>query len=193
MTATRPPRTMRADALRNRAKLLDAATALFAAEGTDVPLEAVARAAGVGIGTLYRHFPTKEALVEAAYRNEVARLGEAADELLRSGPADVALAAWMERFVDYTAAKRGMVGALRTIVASGADVFAETKGELRATIERLLDAGAADGTLRTDLGPEDVMRATSAIWSIPDGDDWREHALRLLGLLMDGLRHGARR
>lgn len=184
---------MRADALRNRAKLLDAATALYAAAGTDVPLEAVARAAGVGIGTLYRHFPTKEALVEAAYRNEVARLGEAADELLRSGPADVALAAWMERFVDYTVAKRGMVSALRAIVASGADVFAETKGELFATVGRLLDAGAADGTLRADLGPEDVMRATSAIWSIPDDGAWRENALRLLGLLMDGLRHGARR
>lgn len=193
MTATRPPKTMRADAQRNRDKLLDAATTLFAASGTGVSLEAVARAAGVGIGTLYRHFPTKEALVEAAYRNEVARLGEAADELLRSGPADAALAAWMERFVDYTVAKRGMVGALRAIVASGADVFAETKGELLATITRLLDAGAADGTLRTDLGPEDVMRATSAIWSIPDDDAWRENALRLLGLLMDGMRHGTGR
>jgi AcrR family transcriptional regulator len=193
MSVTRQPRPLRADARRNRDKLLDAATGLFAADGTGVPLEAVARAAGVGIGTLYRHFPTKEALVEAAYRNEVARLGEAADELLRELPADAALAAWMERFVDYTVAKRGMVDALRQIVASGADLFAETKGELLSAVGRLLEAGAADGTLRTDLGPEDVLRATSAIWSIPDDDAWREQAQRLLGLLMDGLRHGAGR
>src|SRR3954464_1426035 len=101
---------MRADARRNRDKLLAAAVDLFAGRGNDASLEAIAKEAGVGIGTLYRHFPTREALVEGAYRNEGARRCEQADELLRERPPDEALAEWMDRFVSYAAAKRGMKG-----------------------------------------------------------------------------------
>src|SRR5918999_1043910 len=109
--------TKRADAIRNREKLLTAATELFAARGTDVSLDAVAKAAGVGIGTLYRHFPTRDALVEAAYRAEVEHLHEAASELLGEHPPDIALELWMERFIAYINAKKGMKGALQALVA----------------------------------------------------------------------------
>src|SRR5918999_4943750 len=130
--------TKRADAIRNREKLLTAATELFATRGTDVSLDAVAKAAGVGIGTLYRHFPTREALVEAAYRAEVADLCETAGALLASHRADEALAEWMDRFVAYSAAKKGMKGALQSVAAGGSDIFAETRGEIVAAIAELL-------------------------------------------------------
>src|SRR5580693_9599410 len=98
-------RPMRADAQRNRVRLLEAAVRAFSQEGPEVTLDAIAKDAGVGIGTLYRHFPTREALVEAAYRNELARLGDAVPDLLRTMPADVALRTWMDRFIDYLATK----------------------------------------------------------------------------------------
>jgi AcrR family transcriptional regulator len=179
--------TKRADAIRNREKLLTAATELFAARGTDVSLDAVAKAAGVGIGTFYRHFPTREALVEAAYRAEVAHLCEAASELLAEHPADKALERWMERFVAYSSAKKGMKGALQSVVAGGSDIFAETRNEIVAAIADLLAAGAEDHTLRTDLDAEDVLRAMGGVWLVDD----EQQALTLLRLLMDGLRHGA--
>src|SRR5216683_7288685 len=113
------PRPLRADAQRNRDKLLDVAVRAFSQEGPDVPLDAIAKEAGVGIGTLYRHFPTREALIEAAYRNELARLCDAVAELLQAMPPDQALRAWMDRFVDYMTTKRGMAGALRAVIASG--------------------------------------------------------------------------
>jgi len=106
-------RALRADAQRNRERLLAVAARAFSAEGPEVTLESVAREAGVGIGTLYRHFPTREALVEAAYRNELTRLCEAAGELLAAEPPDLATRAWMDRFIDYMATKRGMAEALR--------------------------------------------------------------------------------
>src|SRR5262245_39397024 len=122
---------MRADATRNREKLLDAAIELFAQQGTGASLEAVAARAGVGIGTLYRHFPTRDALVEAAYRSEVDHLCEAATELLAEHPADVALELWMERFLSYTATKRGMRDALMPIVASRTpDLWSQTRQQI---------------------------------------------------------------
>jgi AcrR family transcriptional regulator len=181
------PETKRADARRNREKLLTAATELFATAGTDVPLDAVAKRAGVGIGTLYRHFPTREALVEAAYRAEVAHLCEAASELLALHPPDAALAEWMERFVAYSTAKKGMKGALQSVVAGGSDLFAETRREIMAAIAELLTAGVAAGALRSDVDADDVMRAMGAVWGV----DSEEQARTLLRLLMDGLRHGA--
>src|SRR3954467_3044173 len=174
---------MRADARRNRDKLLVAAVALFGEEGTDVSLEAVAKRAGVGIGTLYRHFPTREALLEAAYRNEVAQLSDAADELLAAHPPDEALALWMDRFVAYAGAKRGMGNALRAMVSSS-ELFADARSMNVAAIDRLLAAGAAAGTIRTDVGAEDVLHAMGAIWSL-GGDGWDDHARRLLRPIMD--------
>src|SRR3954463_16400684 len=173
---TQTPPKLRADAARNREKLLSAAVALFAEQGTDVSLEAVAKRAGVGIGTLYRHFPTREALLEEAYRNEVTRLSAAADELLAEHPPDEALALWMDRFVAYGGAKRGMGNALRAMVSSS-ELFADGRRTNLAAIERLLAAGARAGTIRADVGAEDVLHAMGAVWSL-GGDGWDEHAPR---------------
>ena len=181
----------RADARRNREKVLAAALELFAERGTDGSLEEVAKRAGVGIGTLYRHFPTRDALVEAAYRNEVASLRAAADELLAELPPDRALEAWMRRFVDYGATKRGMHDALQSVVAARSDLFADTRAQVTEAVGALLAAGAAAGTLRGDVAAEDVLRAMGAIWLVPDGQDWTEEALRVLRLVMDGLRYRA--
>jgi AcrR family transcriptional regulator len=194
--AETPPeqtKTMRADARRNREKLIAAAKDLFAEAGTDVPLDAVARRAGVGPGTLYRHFPTRDALVEAAYRSEVAHLADAAEELLATRPPDVALAEWMDHFVAYAAAKRGMRAALQSVVASGSTLFADARRQNLATIERLLEAGAEAGTIRPDVEAEDVLRATGVVWQFDDQPGWDEQARRVLRLVMDGLRYGASR
>jgi AcrR family transcriptional regulator len=178
---------LRADAQRNRDKLLAAAVALFGEESPDASLEAVAKRAGVGIGTLYRHFPTRDALLEAAYRNEVAQLSAAADDLLAAHPADEALGLWMDRFVSYATAKRGMGTALRAMASS--EVFADARRMNIAAIERLLAAGVRAGTIRGDVDAEDVLRAMGAVWSL-GGDDWDACARRLLRLIVDGLRYG---
>jgi AcrR family transcriptional regulator len=189
-----PPRTMRADARRNREKLLVAAVELFAGSGEDVPLEAIAERAGVGIGTLYRHFPTREALAEAAYRNEVQRLCDAAGELLASRAPDVALAEWMDRFVTYVVAKRSMANMLQSVIASSdSALYADARLQMVGAITMLLDAAEQAGSIRADVEPEDVLRVMSGIWLVADGEDWSERAGRLLSLLMDGLRYGAER
>jgi AcrR family transcriptional regulator len=188
MTTTTHDKPLRKDAARNREKLLAAALELFAERGTEGSLEEVAKRAGVGIGTLYRHFPTRDALVEAVYRNEVAQLRAAADELLGELPPDRALEAWMRRFVEYGAAKRGMRGALQSM-AGGKDLFAETRGQVVEAVGVLLAAGAEAGTLRRDVEAEDVLRAMGAIWMVADGDDFAEQAMRVLRLVLDGLRY----
>lgn len=186
-------RPLRADAQRNREKLLGAAMAAFAEEGEGVALETVAARAGVGIGTLYRHFPNRDALIVAAYRQEVDSLCAAAEELLRSRVvADAALRAWADRFSDYVATKRSMGEALRTAVSSSdSSVFADTRERILGALRLLLDAGVADGTLRADVRPEDVMCVINAAWFLPDGPQWRETAGRMLDLVIDGLRYGA--
>jgi AcrR family transcriptional regulator len=183
-------RPLRADAQRNRDKLLAAATEAFAEHGEDVALETIAARAGVGIGTLYRHFPSREALIVAAYQHEVDALCAAAADLLVTQPADEALQAWAARFADYIATKRGMGDALRSAVASDAPLFAETRTRILGALRLLLDAGAADGTLRADVTPDDVMRVINGIWYLPSGPQWREDVGRMLGLVIDGLRYG---
>ncbi len=191
MSAPIHDKPLRKDAQRNRDALLAAAVGLFAERGTDGSLEEVAKRAGVGIGTLYRHFPTRDALVEAAYRNEVAQLRAAADELLAELPPDAALEAWMRRFVDYGSAKRGMRDALQSIAGGGASLFADTRGQVIEAVAVLLRAGAEAGTLRADVEPEDVLRAMGAIWLVTEGDDFAEQAMRILRLVLDGLRYRA--
>jgi AcrR family transcriptional regulator len=191
MPAPTHDKPLRKDAQRNREKLLAAAVELFAERGTEGSLEEVAKRAGVGIGTLYRHFPTRDALVEAAYRNEVAQLRAAADELLAELPPDRALEAWVRRFVEYGTAKRGMRDALQSIAGAGSDLFADTRGQVTEAVAVLLRTGAEAGTLRSDVEAEDVLRAMGAIWLVADGDDWAEDALRVLRLVMDGLRYRA--
>jgi AcrR family transcriptional regulator len=190
MTAESPARPLRADAQRNRDKILIAALAAFAQEGEDVALESVAARAGVGIGTLYRHFPSREALVAAAYRNEVDALCAAAADFSAAMPADQALRAWAERFTDYVATKRAMGDALRSAAGSNSPLFAETKARIVGALRLLLDAGVASGTLRADVDPTDVMRVMHGIWYLPDGPEWRADVGRMLDLVIDGLRYG---
>lgn len=184
-------RPLRADAQRNRALLLDAAVRAFSGGGPEVTLEAIAKDAGVGIGTLYRHFPTREALVEEAYRNELARLCDAAADLLRTMPPDEATRAWMDRFVDYMTTKRGMAEALRALIASGRNPYAHSRDRMIAAITDLLGAGAAAGTVRADIDPGDVLASLSGVSLAAGEPAQRDLARRLLDLLMDGLRYRA--
>jgi len=190
-------RPLRADARRNRDKLLEAATAAFAdaadaVDGQDVALETIAARAGLGIGTLYRHFPSRDALVLAAYQHEVDALCAAAADLLAARPADEALRAWAERFADYVATKRRMGNALRSAAASDSPLLAQTRARILDALRLLLEAGAASGTLRADVDPTDVMRVINGIWYVPSGPQWRQDVGRMLDLVIDGLRYGAR-
>jgi AcrR family transcriptional regulator len=182
-------RPLRADARRNRELLLDAAGRAFTRDGQEASLEAVAKDAGVGIGTLYRHFPTREALVEATYRHELDRLCDAADELLTELAPDAATRAWMDRFVGYMTAKRGMSDTLRAIIASGGDPYVHTLERLLTAVTTLLTASAEAGTLRADVRPEDVLAGISGVSLAAYGPAPEEQSARLLDLLMDGLRY----
>ncbi|MDX2591925.1 TetR/AcrR family transcriptional regulator [Streptomyces sp. WI03-4A] len=188
---TTKPSVLRADARRNRERILEAAVRAFSEKGPDVAIDTIAKAAGVGSATLYRHFPTREALVEAAYRNELARVCDSAAKLLADNPPDRAIRRWMDDFIDYLAAKQGMADALRAAVASGADPFAETLYKLATALGTLLHAGADAGLLRPGIDPFDVGFSLAGIGLITSAPDQRERAGRLLDLLLDGLRYGA--
>jgi len=181
-------RPLRADAQRNRERLLEVAAQALSQDGPDVPLETIARRAGVGTGTLYRHFPTREALVEAAYRSELARLCDSADELLKEVPPDQALREWMDHFVDYMTTKRGMGDALRALIASGGDPFSQSRTRLTEAISTLLRAGSSVGLLRSDVTPDDVLLSLSGISLATADPQHHEQAGRLLDLLMAGVR-----
>ena len=184
---TRSEITKRADARRNREKLLAAAGELFATVGTDVSLDAVAKHAGVGIGTLYRNFPTRDALVEAAYRAEVEHLCEAAEELLAGAPAGRRAGALDGALRRLRGGQEGHEGRAASSSAGGSEVFAETRVQILAAIADLLAAGVAAGMLRADVDADDVWRAMGPVWSTDDPEQIRT----LLRLLMDGLRHTA--
>ncbi|GAA1600835.1 TetR/AcrR family transcriptional regulator [Catellatospora bangladeshensis] len=189
MTAPRP---LRADAQRNRDRLLEVAAQAFAHDGPQVSLDAVAKQAGVGIGTLYRHFPTREALIEAAYRQELARLCDAVPGLLADLPPDRALRTWMDLFFEYLSTKRGMADALRAVIASGGDPYAHSRERLVGAITALLAAAVAAGAIRDDIAPDDVLIGLGGV-SLATADQARPgQAGRLLDLLMDGLRYRPR-
>jgi AcrR family transcriptional regulator len=190
MSAT-DARPLRVDAQRNRDRLLDAAGRAFSQDGPEVTLDAIAKDAGVGIGTLYRHFPTREALVEATYRNELARLCDAAADLLQTMPPDEATRTWMDRFVEYMTTKRGMADALRAVIASGGNPYSESRDRLTDAMATLLQAGAAAGTVRSDIEPGDVLTSLSGVSLAAGEPAQRDQARRLLDLLMDGLRYRA--
>jgi AcrR family transcriptional regulator len=180
-------RPLRADAQRNRDRLLGVAVRVFSQDGPDVTLDAIAKEAGVGIGTLYRHFPTREALIEAAYRNELARLCDAVPDLLRTMPADQATRTWMDHYIDYMTTKRGMADALRVVIASGRTPYAQSRDRLISAITMLLEAGAAAGTLRADVEPADVFASLAGVSLTAGEPAQRAQAGRLLDLLMDAL------
>ncbi|MET7403125.1 helix-turn-helix domain-containing protein [Dactylosporangium sp. NPDC005572] len=177
---------MRADARSNHERLLAVAAEAFARDGAQASLKAVAREAGVGIGTLYRRFPTREALVEAVYQHEVDRLCEAAGDLLAGAPPAAALRAWMERFVDFMAAKHGMADVLRPVLVSEDD-RQHTRDRLRSAIATLLAAGAEAGEVRAGLDPNDLLMALGGITMIAGEERQRELASRLIDLVLLGV------
>jgi AcrR family transcriptional regulator len=185
------PRRPRADAERNRARLLEAARAAFASGQEAVTLEQIARDSGVGIGTLYRHFPTREALVEALYRQELAELCASVDDLLAAHSPEGALRAWMDRFAGYVAAKREMADALRAVFAAGTVTVSQAREELTAAVRTILDAdGAAgvDGTLRDDVRPEDIVAMIVGMFTATSLAGGHEQLERMFDLLVDAVR-----
>jgi AcrR family transcriptional regulator len=181
-------RAPRADAARNREQLLAVATRVFMAAEAEPSMRAIAREAGVGIGTLYRHFPTRESLVDAVYRDQVARLTAGARELLGRLPPAAALRGWMDLFGDWIAAKNGMLDTLLSMVQSGEIAHDRTRTELLTAITTLLEAGRAAGDLRPDVTAEDIAAALIGIFTVAPRPRREAGAGRLLDLLMDGLR-----
>jgi len=186
-----PVRRPRADARRNRERLLQAARAAFSAAretGQSVALDQVARQAGVGIGTLYRHFPSREALIEALYREEVEQLCASVDTLLAQLRPDLALRRWMDCFADYVEAKQEMGEALRALIDTGVVTAVKSRERLGRALRPLLEAGAADGTLRAALRAEDLVTAIVGVVSATAIAGGREQLGRLFDLLLDGAR-----
>lgn len=180
-----PPQ--RADARRNRDRLLRAAAAAFGA-GDEPALEAVAAEAGVGIGTLYRHFPSREALVEAVYRSELHALCEKAQDLLAAHEPSAALRQWMGNYADFVTTKRHMADTLRAVFTAGAIPSALTRNAVTGAVAAILAAGAEAKSLRADVDPDDVVTALLGVFLATDGPADRARIDRLLDLLAAGLR-----
>ena len=185
------PRTLRADAQRNRDELLARAAEVFAERGVDASLEEIARRAQVGIGTLYRHFPTRDALVEAVYRREVQTVCGGVDELLAEHAPDEALAIWMRSFAGYVARKRGMSMALKSVLGADNPLFSESHQRLQEAVATLVAAAAASGSIRGDFPPDDLLRALGSMCMATDTPGWAVRIDRMVDLLIDGLRYGA--
>jgi AcrR family transcriptional regulator len=186
---TRKPR---ADSARNRQLLIDAAKAGFAEVGLNVSLEEIARRAGVGIGTLYRHFPSREAVVEAVYRREVAQLVDAVPHLLETSPAGEALHQWMHLFVNYIATKRLIAPSLGAVAGRTSAPHSTPAELIRQAISTLIKGAVRSGDVRKDIDPSDLLRALVGVsYGNPDAD-WEASARRLIDILMDGLRHKSR-
>ncbi|AYF76936.1 TetR/AcrR family transcriptional regulator [Nocardia yunnanensis] len=180
--------TRRADAARNRDQLLAVATRVFASADAEPSLRAIAREAGVGIGTLYRHFPTRESLVDAVYRSQVMGLTTGAHQLLEQGPPAVAMRRWMDLFGDWVATKNGMLETLLAMIEAGEIAHGQTRDELLAAITTLLEAGQAVGEIRRDVTAEDVAASLIGIFTVAPKPQQEALGGRLLDLLMDGLR-----
>ena len=175
---------LRADAAGNRARIIAAARAAVA-DGGEVRLNAIARDAGVGQGTLYRHFPTRDALLSEVYREDVSALTAAAPALLaRHQPVD-ALARWLDRLADYAQVKRGVFAAVEGAVSHG--LAADSHGPIGQAVTVLLDAGKADGTIRPDVDARDVILLVGYLTRLED-DEWADRARHLLAVVLDGLR-----
>jgi len=181
-------RKPRADAIRNRERVLEAAKAVFSAGGPDASLEAVARRAGVGIGTLYRHFPTREALFEAVYRREVQQLSELAEALKSEADPVDALRRWLRSNVEFVATKKGMSAALALVVQSSSELMAFSFDRLTKAVGALLDRAVAAGEIRSDISPEDLLRALVGMCYLHDQPGWQKSVVRLLDVFVDGLR-----
>jgi AcrR family transcriptional regulator len=185
--SARSARPTRADARANEDKLLAAAADAFARDGAAATLKQIAKDAGVGIGTLYRRFPTREQLVDATYRYETTRLADRAPDLLHELPADRALRAWMSQVLDYLDTKQGMAESLRSLLRSDAELSSRTREQLTAAVETLRLAGIAQGVIRETVPAPDILMALAGITLVAGSRPQREQAERLLDLLMDGV------
>jgi AcrR family transcriptional regulator len=182
------PRKPRADALRNRERLLEEAKKAFTQLGTDISLEDVAKQAGVGAGTLYRHFPHRDALLASVYRAEVEKLAAEARRLADTLPPLDALRAWMMLFVDYIETKKLIAPALNSLVGGPKEIF-ESSGELiKTAIRSLTDRAIEHGDIRADLEPLDLLRALIGVSNVASAPDWQQSAKRLVEILLLGSR-----
>jgi AcrR family transcriptional regulator len=185
------PRKPRADSQRNREKLLSVAKDAFAEQGPDVSLEEIARAAGVGIGTLYRHFPNRDAIVADVYRREVEQLASAATRLSDEHAPAEALQEWMRLFVEYIGTKKLMASALNTLVGGTTELYAASGPRITEAITLLVDRAKEAGTISPDTQPLDLLQALVGFAYINPGPDWQAAALRVVDILMAGLISGA--
>jgi AcrR family transcriptional regulator len=181
-------RKPRADAQRNRERILEVAKLAFTRTGADISLDDVARQSGVGPGTLYRHFPTRGALLEAVYRSEVARLAAAHQDFSRTmAPVD-ALRAWMLLFVDYIATKQLIAPALNTLIEGPSKLFESSGPQIIGAIHSLVNRAIESGDIRPDLEPLDLLRALVGVSNVSSVPDWPESARRLVQILIAGSR-----
>jgi AcrR family transcriptional regulator len=180
------PRRPRADAQRNRERILEVAKEAFTRSGANVSLDEVAKQAGVGAGTLYRHFPTRDALLEAVYRTEVGKLAAAEQEFARTMKPVDALRAWMLLFVEYIAAKQIIAPALNTMVGGPSKVFEATGVLVKEAIRALVKRAVENGDLRPDTEPLDLLRALVGVSNVALGGEWQQSARRLVEILILG-------
>ena len=185
------PRKPRADAERNRNRLLEVATTAFVDVGPEVSLDEIARRAGVGIGTLYRHFPTRDAILEAVYRRAVQQLAEAADRLIETEAPIEALRAWMGLFIDYIATKKIIAPALNALTDPSA-LFATSGMQIKSAIATLVERAAAQGDIQPDVNPIDLLYALVGFANANSAPDWEPRARRLVNILIAGLKPPAR-
>jgi AcrR family transcriptional regulator len=183
--ARRKPRT---DAQRNKERILEVAKRAFARSGANASLDDIAKQAGVGPGTLYRHFPSREALLEAVYRNEVEKLGAAERELSQKLPPVEALRAWMLLFVDYIATKQIIAPALNTLVGGPTKVYQASRSQIQGAIDALVERAIKSGEIRRDLDPFDLLRALIGVSNVASAPDWPQSARRLVDILITGSR-----
>jgi AcrR family transcriptional regulator len=180
-------RKPRADALRNRERVLEAARTVFSAGGAEASLETVAKTAGVGIGTLYRHFPTREALFDAVYRHEAQQLAALADRLKKETPTE-ALRQWLHALVKFVATKKGMSAALALAITKDSDLYSYSSDLLIRSAGGLLNRAIAANEIRDDIGPEDLIRTLVGMCYTYDQPGWQKSVLRLVDVFIDGLR-----
>ena len=181
----RKPRT---DAQRNRERILEMAKEAFTRSGTNTSLDDIAKQAEVGPGTLYRHFPTRGALLEAVYRIEVEKLAAAERKLSEKLPPVEALRAWMLLFVDYIAAKQIIAPALNTLVGGPSKVYEASRSQVQGAINALVQRAIKSGDIRRDLDPFDLLRALIGVSNVASSPDWQQSARRLVDILITGSR-----
>lgn len=182
------PRKPRADAQRNRERILEVAKQAFTRSGANASLDDIAKEARVGAGTLYRHFPARDALLEAVYRSEVEKLAAAERELSAKLPPLEALRAWMLLFVDYIATKKIIAPALNTLVGGHAKVFEASYGRIQEAIRTLVKRAIQNGEIRKDLDAIDLLKALIGVAYVPASPDWQQSARRLVDILITGSR-----